>query len=61
MLTFVTRLAKIEVVDYMTKQLISVTPNTGITEAIQKRLAHSISGVPVVNALFTLLARNTCN
>lgn len=42
-------LAKIAVADYMTKNVITVTPNTGITEAIKKMLEHKITSVPVVD------------
>jgi len=42
-------LAKIAVADYMTKNVITVTPNTGITEAIKKMLEHKITSVPVLD------------
>ena len=42
-------LAKIAVADYMTKHVVTVTPNTGITEAIKKMLDHKITSVPVVD------------
>ena len=36
--------------DYMTRDLISFTPEQNITEVIETIIAHKISGAPVVNS-----------
>jgi CBS domain-containing protein len=42
-------LAKIAASDYMTTRIISVTPETDVTQAIKKLLDHKITSVPVVD------------
>ena len=43
-------LAKIAVADYMSKHLVSVTPETDVTQAIKKMLDHKVTSIPVVDA-----------
>lgn len=42
-------LAKIAVVDYMSTNMITVTPETEISQAVKKLLDHKITSVPVVD------------
>ncbi|WFP51862.1 CBS domain-containing protein [Methylomonas sp. EFPC3] len=42
-------LAKIAVVDYMSTKMITVTPETEITQAVKKLLDHKITSLPVVD------------
>lgn len=42
-------LAKIAVVDYMSTKMITVTPDTEISQAVKKLLDHKITSVPVVD------------
>lgn len=42
-------LAKIAVVDYMSKHPVTVTPDTDISSAFKKMLDHKITSVPVVD------------
>lgn len=42
-------LAKIAVADYMSKNVITVTPDTEIAQAIKKMLDHKITSVPVLD------------
>lgn len=42
-------LAKIAVADYMTTNIVTVTPDTEISQAIKKLLDHKITSVPVVD------------
>lgn len=41
--------------DVMTRQVISVTPETSILEALRLMLAHKISGLPVINDIGILV------
>ncbi|ANE56146.1 MULTISPECIES: CBS domain-containing protein [Methylomonas] len=42
-------LAKIAVADYMSAKMITVTPDTEITQAVKKLLDHKITSLPVVD------------
>lgn len=42
-------LAKIAVSDYMSKHLVTVTPQTEVTAAIKTMLEHKVTSVPVVD------------
>lgn len=42
-------LAKIAVVDYMSTKIITVTPDTDISQAVKKLLDHKVTSVPVVD------------
>ncbi|OAI12493.1 signal transduction protein [Methylomonas koyamae] len=42
-------LAKIAVADYMSAKMITVTPDTEITQAVNKLLDHKITSLPVVD------------
>ncbi|WKJ88973.1 CBS domain-containing protein [Methylomonas montana] len=42
-------LAKIAVVDYMSTKMITVTPDTEISQAVKKLLDHKITSVPVMD------------
>lgn len=42
-------LAKIAVSDYMSTRIITVTPDTDVSQAIKKLLDHKITSVPVVD------------
>ncbi|MDP2901601.1 MAG: CBS domain-containing protein [Methylovulum sp.] len=42
-------LTKITVADYMTKRLVTLTPDTNVIQAIEKLLAHKITCAPVIN------------
>jgi len=42
-------LAKIAVVDYMSTKMITVTPDTEISQAVKKLLDHKITSVPVLD------------
>lgn len=43
-------LAKIAVADYMSKHLVTVTPQTYVTTAIKTMLDHKITSVPVLDS-----------
>ncbi len=43
-------LAKIAVADFMSTHLVTITPDTGVTQAIKILLDHKITSVPVVDA-----------
>jgi CBS domain-containing protein len=42
-------LAKVAVTDYMTTNIITVSPDTEISQAIKKLLDHKITSVPVID------------
>jgi len=42
-------LAKITVADYMTKRLVTLTPDMNVIDAVEKLLAHKITCAPVIN------------
>ena len=42
-------LAKIAVVDYMSTKIVTVTPDTDISQAVKKLLDHKVTSVPVVD------------
>lgn len=42
-------LAKITVADYMTKRLVTLTPDMDVIEAIERLLEHKITCAPVIN------------
>ncbi len=42
-------LKKIAVADYMTKRLVTLTPDTNVIQAIEKLLNHKITCAPVIN------------
>lgn len=42
-------LAKITVADYMTKRLVTLTPETNVIVAIERLLDHKITCAPVIN------------
>lgn len=42
-------LAKIAVADYMSAKMITVTPDTQITQAVKKLLDHKVTSLPVVD------------
>ncbi|MGZ5051027.1 MAG: CBS domain-containing protein [Methylobacter sp.] len=42
-------LTKITVADYMTKRLVTVTPDTDVVDAVKKMLDHKITSAPVVD------------
>lgn len=42
-------LAKITVADYMTKRLVTLTPDMNVIDAIEKLLDHKITSAPVIN------------
>ncbi|TAL47157.1 MAG: CBS domain-containing protein [Methylovulum sp.] len=42
-------LAKITVADYMTKRLVTLTPDMDVIEAIERLLDHKITCAPVIN------------
>jgi CBS domain-containing protein len=48
-------LAKIAVADFMTTNLVTVTPNTEISQAIKRLLDHKITSMPVVDERGKLL------
>jgi CBS domain-containing protein len=48
-------LAKIAVSDYMSKHLVTVTPQTDVTAAIKTMLEHKVTSVPVVDGQGKLL------
>lgn len=48
-------LAKIAVADYMSTNLVTVTPDTDVFKAIKKLLDHKITSMPVVDAHGKLL------
>lgn len=48
-------LAKIAVSDYMSKHLVTVTPQTDVTVAIKTMLEHKVTSVPVVDGQGKLL------
>ena len=48
-------LAKIAVADYMTKHIMTVTPQTDVVVAIKTMLDHKITSVPVVDSHGKLL------
>ena len=39
----------LKVKDYMTKKLVTFTPDMNVVEAMAQILAHSISGAPVID------------
>ena len=39
----------LKVKDYMTKKLVTFTPDMNVVEAMTQILAHSISGAPVID------------
>ncbi|MGI9324899.1 MAG: CBS domain-containing protein [Pseudomonadales bacterium] len=45
----------VKVVDYMTRRLVTFTPDTNVVEAMQSFLDHKISGAPVVSESGELL------
>lgn len=42
-------LAKITVADYMTKRLVTLTPDMNVIDAIERLLDHKITSAPVIN------------
>ena len=48
-------LAKISVADYMTTNIVTVSPDTGIHQAIKKLFDHKITSMPVIDERGKLL------